>query len=301
MHIELPAVTTINAPKDGPTVAILGGVHGDEYEGVIAATTLARSLQSELISGRIRIASPAHPAAWKSGTRESPIDGANLARIFPGSTGGSATEQVASALTEQVIRGADLLIDLHSAGTNFEMPFLCGFHGGPHRWTADSQRLANIFGADFTWRHDGTPAAGRSLTVAYDFKIPAIYVEGHGGRSIRHSDLQGYLDGVRRLLHELNMLTTTPSLATKSIRVCGEGNTDKGVTAPAAGFLVTRVEAGERVFSNDLIAEIIDGSGNVISKLHAAHDSYIMLRRRDAQVFLGDTVFIMAIKDDDFQ
>ena len=120
-----PKVVTVSAPSPGPTVALLGGVHGDEYEGVIAVRWLINHLRSTLISGTVRAVAPAHPTAWGATTRESPVDGKNLARVFPGSSTGSATEVVAYELTEQVIMGADLLIDLHSAGTNFEMPFLC--------------------------------------------------------------------------------------------------------------------------------------------------------------------------------
>ena len=294
MIVELPVTTTISAQNSGPTVAILGGVHGDEYEGVIAALSLAKNLPNELISGRVLITSPAHPASWNSGKRNSPIDGADLARVFPGKPDGSATEQVAHMLTEQVIKGADVLIDLHSAGTNFDMPFLCGFNGGTHRWGKESERLAKTFSAKFTWQHDGTPAVGRSLTVAYDLKIPAIYVEGHGGRSIRYSDLHGYLDGVRRVLHGLNMLADAPQTTLDSIRVFGDGNTDKGLVAPTEGFLVTHLNVGERVSRGEVIAEIIDISGVVLSTVRATRNSYIMLLRRDAKISAGDTICITA-------
>lgn len=294
MPVEIPETITISAQHAGPTVAILAGVHGDEYEGVIAALSLARSLPEELVSGSVKIVSPAHPAAWQMCTRSSPIDGANLARVFPGSESGSATEQLAHALTENVIKCADVLIDLHSAGTNFEMPFLCGFHAGPHSWCTESERLANVFNADFTWHHDGEPAYGRSLTVAYNQKIPAIYVEGHGGRSIQRSDLVGYTDGVRRVLQDLNMLSTAPHTRHDSIQVFGDGNTDTGLVASLDGFLVTRVKIGDRVFIGEVIAEIIDISGVVLSTLSATQTCYIMLLRRDAKVCAGDTICITA-------
>ena len=209
MHAELPDVTVIRGPSPGPTVAVLGGVHGDEYEGVIAATAIGRMLQTTLVRGTVRIAAPAHPAAWTARTRQSPIDGANLARVFPGRADGSATERVAHAITEHVIRGSDLLVDLHSAGSGFEMPFLCGYHGDGDNGI-ESQRYADAFAARFTWRHDGVPEPGRSLTAAFELGIPAIYVEGHGGLSIRAGELQGYIDGVRRVLHLLGMLADAP-------------------------------------------------------------------------------------------
>jgi len=294
MPVEIPETITITGQNVGPTVAILAGVHGDEYEGVIAALSLARELPQELISGTVKIVSPAHPSAWQNCNRLSPIDGANLARVFPGSQNGSATEQLAHAITEQVIKFADVLIDLHSAGTNFEMPFLCGFHAGSHNWCKESERLANVFNADFSWHHNGEPDYGRSLTVAYEQQIPAIYVEGHGGRSIRRTDLDGYTDGVRRVLQDLKMLSAAPKFTHDSIQVFGEGNTDAGLVASIDGYLVTRVKVGDRVSSGEVIAEVIDITGVVLSTLCATQTSYIMLLRRDARVCVGDTIYITA-------
>ena len=294
MPVETPEIISVTSQHDGPIVAILAGIHGDEYEGVIAALSLARELPGELLSGTVKIVSPAHPAAWQSCSRISPIDDANLARVFPGYQNGSATEQVAHVITEQVIKHADVLIDLHSAGTNFDMPFLCGFNAGSNIWCQESERLANVFNADFTWHHNGAPNYGRSLTVAYEQQIPAIYVEGHGGRSIRKTDLDGYTAGVRRVLQDLKMLPTAPRVARDTIRVAGDGNTDAGLVASESGYLVTRVNVGDLVSNGDVIAEIIDISGVVLSTLHAVQNSYIMLLRRDARVHVGDTICITA-------
>ncbi len=297
MQPELPEVYTIASTKPGPTVAILGGVHGDEYEGVIAARWLAKFLKNNLVSGNVKISAPAHPAAWKATLRESPIDGKNLARIFPGLANGSATQKVAHEITERVIRGADLLIDLHSAGTNFEMPFLCGYHGGTGKISDESQRFADTFCADFTWQHFGQPLPGRSLSTAFDLNIPAIYTEGRGGRSIQYDDLQGYIDGVRRVLRELQMVTSAPISQVASCRVIGEGNTDAGVTAKIAGYIVTRAKCGQPVLRQEIIADIVDVYGEVLSQIHAPHDGFIMMRRRDARIEVGDSLFIFAKKD----
>ena len=294
MPVEIPEIISVTSQHDGPTVAILAGIHGDEYEGVIAALSLARELPGELLSGTVKIVSPAHPAAWHSCSRISPIDDANLARVFPGYQNGSATEQVAHVITEQVIKHADVLIDLHSAGTNFDMPFLCGFNAGANGWCQESERLANVFNADFTWHHNGAPNYGRSLTVAYEQEIPAIYVEGHGGRSIRKTDLDGYTAGVRRVLQDLKMIPTAPRVARDTIRVAGDGNTDAGLVASESGYLVTRVKVGDLVSNGDVIAEIIDISGVVLSSLLAVQNSYVMLLRRDARVHVGDTICITA-------
>jgi predicted deacylase len=58
--------------------------------------------------------------------------------------------------------------------------------------------------------------------------------------------------------------------------------------------LVTRVNVGDLVSNGDVIAEIIDISGVVLSTLLAVQNSYVMLLRRDARVHVGDTICITA-------
>ena len=49
--VEIPIVCVKNG--SGPTVLLTGGVHGDEYEGQIAVSDLARTLDPMAIQGRI--------------------------------------------------------------------------------------------------------------------------------------------------------------------------------------------------------------------------------------------------------
>ena len=290
----LPTVDTIVAPVPGPCVAIMGGVHGDEYEGVLAANQLRRELGAELVRGEVRIASPAHPTAWASRTRTSPVDGANLARVFPGRPNGDPTEQVAHLLSERLIRGADLVIDLHSAGSGFDMPLLCGYHGGDDERAAASRRYANEFAARFAWGHDGVPAPGRSLTVAFDLGIPAIYVESRGGLTVRADDLSAYLVGVRRVLHALGMLASAPAALHRPVSVRGDGNTDAGIVASADGFLVVHCGVGAYLRAGEVIATIVQPDATPVAVVTSPRDGFVMLLRRDALVARDDTVCIVA-------
>lgn len=85
------------ARGEGPTALVLGGVHGDEPEGQVAALNLARELLPEQVSGRVIVipcvsidASRAYTCLWPSG--------ANMNRSFPGSPAGRADEQLAHFL-----------------------------------------------------------------------------------------------------------------------------------------------------------------------------------------------------------
>lgn len=297
MDVELPAFAVIEGPSVGPTVGVLGGVHGDEYEGVIAATAIARKLRTQLTRGTVRLAAPAHPAAWAERLRCGPVDGADLARSFPGRCDGSATERIAHAITEQVIRGSDLLIDLHSGGSGFAMPFLCGYQDEGERGIA-AQRCARAFAARFTWRHEGAPPPGRSLSTAAELGIPAIYVEGHGGLSIRADELRSYVDGVWRVLHLLDMVADARTARHRPVHVRGDGNTDAGITAPLDGYLVTHRDVGDTVEPGSVIARIVDVDATPLVDVVAPNAGAVMLLRRDARVSAGDTVCIVAPPDE---
>ena len=116
---------------DGPRLAVLAGVHGDEPEGVLAARRLLVRLETLPFAGTVVVIPVACPGAFAADTRASAVDGLNLARTFPGNPGGSDSQRLAHALTEQVIAPASLLVDLHSSGKDYEMPLFAGaYHGG---------------------------------------------------------------------------------------------------------------------------------------------------------------------------
>ncbi|MGW2180667.1 succinylglutamate desuccinylase/aspartoacylase family protein [Streptomyces sp. NPDC001732] len=278
----------------GPVVALLGGVHGDEYEGVLATRRLVADFAASGVRGELRWAAPAHPAAWAAGTRCDPLDGTNLARVFPGSATGSAAERIAHHLTQELITGADLLVDLHSAGAGFEMPVLCGYEStGPLSPVAE--RAAKAFAAPLTWRHP-VIHPGRSLSAATELGVASLYVEGRGGRQIRADDLELYRAGVWRVLADLDMLapgTEVPAGAS-SVIATGDGDTDGGERAPVDGYLVTARTAGELVEPGALVATLVDDQAQVLHEFRAAERSAVMLLVRTPRVRRGDTVLILA-------
>ncbi|NJC72948.1 hypothetical protein HC031_24990 [Planosporangium thailandense] len=290
----LPDVFEVRGASPGPTVAVLGGVHGDELEGVLAARRVARLLDPAGLRGTVRFAAPAHPAAWSAIRRTSPLDGLNLARVFPGDPLGNPTERVAAVLTSQLITGADLLIDLHSAGEGFDMPLLVGYGADAGDVSERSAAAAEAFAAPFLWEHP-TTAPGRSLSAATTLGIPSIYVEGRGGGQVRHADLTCYVGGVLRVLRHLGMIDEAPAPAQPApVRVHGDGDTDGGIEAGAAGYFVTAVEVGDSVSGGALLGALLDEHGEQVADARSPHDGVVMLLRRHSRTEVGDTLAIVA-------
>ncbi|WP_238332271.1 succinylglutamate desuccinylase/aspartoacylase family protein [Kribbella jejuensis] len=281
-------MTTVHGGRSGPTLALLGGVHGDEDEGVLAVWRILDELEGSALRGTVRAVAPANPAAWSAGARRTPHDGGDLARSFPGDCHGGPTEVIADGITNRVIDGADLLIDLHSGGLRYSMPLFCGvLHEG--LWAAAA------FGAPLTWLHDSWPH-GRSLVAARDRGIPAMYVECGGGGAIRQEDLRTYVTGVLSVMAELGMLSdrsrTEPSAEPRWVR--GSGDLDAGATSSRAGLFAATAVAGDLIPDGGEIGRLFGYQGELLEIVRAPRCGVLMFLRRQARTMRGEVLFVLA-------
>lgn len=279
--------------EPGPTVALLGGVHGDEEEGVLAIQRLSAALDAAPLGrGVVRAVAVAHPAAYAVNQRTSPLDGLNLARCFPGNPAGSATERLAHDLTERVIRGSDLLIDLHSAGRDYAMPTFAGYLHTGDEVAARSRRVAVAFGAPLLWEHSPPVPPGRTVSTALELGIPCIYVEGSGGGSLEQAELDLYVDGLFGVLSDLGMTALPlPSRPNPERIVRGAGSDlDVGIAATCSGRFVTRRQAGEILEAGDCIGEIVDDTGRTAATITTPEKATLMFVRRAARIAAGEIV-----------
>nr|WP_238352591.1 succinylglutamate desuccinylase/aspartoacylase family protein [Kribbella solani] len=280
-------MVTLEGGGEGPTVALLGGVHGDEDEGVLAVWRVLRELEGVGFRGVVRAVAPANPAAWAARCRRTPEDDADLARSFPGEREGAPTETLADGITAAVIEGADLLIDLHSAGVRYSMPLFCGV--GPDE---RGLRAARAFGAPTIWLHDTWPP-GRSLTAAKERGIPAIYAECGGGGGVRSADLDAYVTGVLAVLSDLDMLPPRGEpVVPRWVR--GSGDLDAGVTSTRAGLFSTTAAAGDLVPAGGEVGRLYGYDGRLLEVIRAARAGVLMFLRRQARVMPGDVLFVSA-------
>jgi predicted deacylase len=278
----------------GPVLAVLGGVHGDELEGVTAARMLLRWLAEHAgsLRGTVRVVAVSNPPAFAARTRTSPIDGLNLARTFPGSADGSITQRIAHVLTTQVIAGADLMIDLHSAGLKYQMPVFAGYVANAPTHVRSGE-ATYAFGAPLVWEHEGS-GPGRSMSAAEALGVPSIYVEGSGGGGLRGDEIDIYVNGLIRILRWLEMTGDDLEPPSAPLVLTGdEGDTDASLATTVDGFCITRVHSGELVARGTVLADIVDDTGTVIEQVHAPREGLVMMLRRQAEVLAGDGIAML--------
>ena len=284
---QLPLLTVTGA-QPGPTLVVFAGVHGDEYEGVEAIPRIAEQVNPSQLNGTLLMVPVCNMAAYATATRNSPIDGLNLARVFPGSETGTLTQQIAYWLTRKFISAADFFIDLHSAGVVGDIPTLAGYLHSDEDVGQRSLAAARVFGAPVLWGHPPPVPPGRSISAAIDHGVPCLYTEAAGAGRALPDDVACFTRGTLNVMRHLDMLAGEPAAVPPPQHLVGDGNMDEIMSAPVAGFFRPHVELLQEVRTGQLVGAIHDPLGNTLSELHAEKDGFVIMRRGVRRVHSGD-------------
>ena len=286
----------IKGNKPGKTIAVLGGVHGDEYDGPQAIRDIFTSLEPDELAGTFLGVPHSNIPAFSAGTRVSPIDGLNLARIFPGNENGSITEKIANSLGTNVIKHADFFIDLHSSGSYMSMPLLIGYYSGSNQIAKDSKRAAFNFGSEVVWGHSDI-SKGRTISYAHYLEIPWLYSECPGGGWLDLYHVEKYVTGVKNVMHMLGIICFPNNVLTPKHYLIGSGDVDKSITTTKTGYLLPHVELLQNVKQGQTLAEVIDLSGNEIETIKANVTGVVICMRKTPSVKPDTLAFLITGKD----
>ena len=117
---SLPVIVMAGA-KPGPTLLVIAGEHGDEYEGMAAIHAMVRSVNVADLAGTIVAIVCCSVDAYLADDRRSSTDGKNMARCYPGDANGTLTERATATIQQDFIasggdRQPKLVLSLHTTG-----------------------------------------------------------------------------------------------------------------------------------------------------------------------------------------
>ncbi len=285
--LQLPLLV-VRGRSDGPVLVLSAGVHGDEYEGIRAILDTVAALEPSEMRGDLIAAPVVNVAAFRRRSRRSPLDGADLARVFPGRPDGSPSEVLAWHFDRYVLARADFYLDLHSGGLAWQMPALVGYEAGDLR----ARAAALAFGAPVVWEHPDTPP-GRTVSAAKARGIPCLYAEAHGGGRIDPHDLAVFRRGLQNLLRHLGILSGVPDSPPPRRRLFGSGNIEEGVVAAREGFLLPEVELLEPVEPGQRLGALVDFGGRPLERYTAPRAGLVVLIHACPHVAAGEPVFLI--------
>lgn len=288
----------ISGQAPGPHLLITGGVHGDEFEPMVALRRLMRlpELEPARLRGRLTLVPVVNEAAYLRGHRTAE-DGLDLARTCPGRPDGSVTEQTAHALS-QLIRTADYYIDLHTGGTRLRVSPLAGYVLHPDEAVRQKSReMAWAFNLRVVWGTDYR-LEGRSMSVARDAKIPAIYCEYHGAAVCDPAGVEAYVAGCLNVMGLLKMIERAQpsSLVQHSIEDPrpGSGHMQVCNPSPMTGYFEPAVKLGTFVRAGAPIGTVTDVLGDRVVTVTANVSGIVLVLTTFPSVKQGDALAVIA-------
>lgn len=281
-----------NGAKAGKTLVVFASVHGNELEGVQAIHDVFRQLDTDQMSGRLIAIPTANLPAFRAVTRNSPIDGLNLARVFPGNKNGSVTERIAHYLSELIIPQADFFIDLHCAFTAL-MPRMVGYDASETEAAKVSKEAAFQLGFPVVWGHPDL-GPGRSLCVASELGIPWLYVESSSGCKVSSEELPYYVNALYSLLSYLKIINYKTTISSPDLHIFGSGDVDRTQTVNTAGFFVQSVKLLDYVEKGQKIGEVRNVFGETVEEIFTEQAGYVAVLRSNPLVNPGALACLVA-------
>jgi predicted deacylase len=286
---------------EGPTLGILGVVHGDETLPPMVFRSLLQSLKTAEMAGRLVILPVANPLSMGIFNRQTPEQHGNtdLHTVFPGNPKGNLTQKLAAVIKDHLLDQVDALVDVHSGGSGGRLQNRTDLHEkAPENVREASFRLCRAFGSLFIHLNDLDKTAPGYVNSR---GLPTCSAEVGGaylGPGVTEDYIQRMEKGLRGIMIEMGMLpkeksAPPPRQLTFNLKSRLESNPTVG------GFLRSFYEKPEdlgiRLAKGARLGEIVDlFSLEVTEELVAPADGYLFFSRYSGVVDAGTKAFAIA-------
>lgn len=277
------------AKAPGPTVLFLGGVHGDEINGMeIVRQSIEKKIFKELTKGTVIAIPILNVYGFINFSREVP-DGKDVNRSFPGTRSGSLASRVAYSLHKHILPLIDFGVDFHTGGNNnYNYPQI--------RYTRSDERakeLAEAFGAPIRLAY-GTLRSSLRRVAKVKHKVPILVFEGGENQRYDGLSIQHGLAGIQRILQYHEMLP--------GAHVPNEGlffNKSTWLRAARGGLFQWMKPSGSWAKKGEPLGFVNDPQSTKPRRyILARSDGYIIAHNNATVVSQGDALFHLAYREE---
>jgi predicted deacylase len=266
----------------GPSVLILGGIHGNEINGIeIVRRSLEQGTYASLLCGTIIIIPLLNVYGFINFSRDV-SDGKDVNRSFPGHLNGSLASRVARIITKKILPYVDIALDFHTGGeARYNYPQIRFNKNDPM-----AKSLALNSGVKFLIEQ---PLIAHSFRrAAADMGVPAIVYEG--GESIRLDRLSiiSGIQTIENVLTSLKMKDNPDPFTPEKQYVIHKNN---WVRAIAPGIFIWEKKSGDFVNKGEKLGEIKDPYGTKSVDILSTYTGHIIGHNNASVVSLGDALF----------
>jgi predicted deacylase len=277
-EIRVP-LATVHGADDGPTLAVVAGIHGSEYDGIEATRRLYRAVEPRDLRGTlITIPCLNLPAFYGLAMHVNPIDNENPARALPGDPNGSNTQRMVDLAWTHAIKAADYVIDVHGGDLEEELVEysqveLVGDPDVDGRGEALARALDMPFFVKRVARQSAVDAPGPIGLVAARHRIPAVLCEAGSHGFLDERCIAAHGKALRNALRHLSMLDGDLERENPNpIEMDGFA----GYAAPSDGFWYPEVEKGDVIEPGQRLGTMQDVFGEQTETIEATQRAAIL-------------------------
>ena len=289
---------TVAKNGDGLTALVTGANHGDEYEGPLALTALAASINADELTGRVIIVPFMNMPAFEAGTRTSPIDAGNMNRAFPGRPDGTVTNKIADYFQRYLLPIADVVLDFHSGGKTLDfLPFAASHVLEDKEQEARCSAARDAFNAPFSMQMLEIDSNGMYDNAAEAMGKTFVTTELAGAGTSTPETVAIARKGLRNLLIHTGIMQGEMELAPSQHLKQDDVNCFH--FSPIGGMVEYTKTLGDTVKKGDVLARIWDTTRTGIEplKIHSNMDGLLAVRHTYGLIQSGDCLAVLAQED----
>ncbi|HVM96381.1 MAG TPA: M14 family metallopeptidase [Candidatus Acidoferrales bacterium] len=315
MKIEYESVLTLQLPYrerfelrrtvfhggDGPKVAVVSGVHGDELEGIYVCHRLAEWLEKAVaarpkaLRGRVELYPALNPLGIDTLERSVPVYDTDLNRNFPGHPEGLLPQRLAAAAM-QALEGAALVIDVHASNIFLrEIPQV----RINQEFASTLVPLAQMMNLDVVWLHGSLTVLEATIAHSLNARsVPCLVVEMGVGMRVTPAYTDQLLAGILNTWQELGVLDPDLELpkVTHHPLIADDSNVHY-LNAETSGLFIPDVSHWISVFQGQLLGRIVSPhQAGTLSEVRSPVNGVLFTLREYPIVYEGSLMArIMAI------
>ena len=279
------SVHVIHGKRPGPVMFVSAAIHGDEVIGVEIVRRLLRARPLHSLAGTLMAVPIVNTFGFLNHARYLP-DRRDLNRCFPGTPEGSLGARLAHIFLEQIVKRADIGIDLHSAAIQrSNLPQI--------RLTPGNDRLRHLgeaFGAPVMLR--SKLREGSLRMAAEEAGVDVLLYEA--GEGLRFDELAARtgVAGILRVMHKLGMISARGVPRAPAPPVTSDRSGWQ--RAPAGGLFRAYRTTGDVVKPGEIMGIIADPFGLAEVELRSEVGGIVVGRTNMPVVNEGEALFHIA-------
>lgn len=288
--IDVPIIIE-RGEEEGPCLLLVGGVHGDEINGIEIVRQIITKGYNKPTKGTIICIPLLNVFGFINQTREFP-DGRDLNRVFPGSKKGSLASRFAYHLMKDVIPHVDYCIDFHTGGAqrfNFSQ---IRIDDGDE----ELLNLAHVFGSPYIVFSKSQERTFRKSMANLGKKVLLF----EGGKSLNLDKtvtkvgIQGAVNVINHLgLRDLTTIITHSNTQNPPILI----KSSKWIRAKYSGMYRSSVNVGQKVEKGVKLGSISDPFGDFESSFKNKQKGYILNSNHAPVVNQGDALLHIGFEE----